>query len=86
MVRQEWGRMWVDGEGVGILSLGRGRTHCTRSRPTLETGAAASCTEGLPPFMALFVSPRDRRVAGETDRVCSAQAARDSRAVMTHLR
>ena len=40
----------------------------------------------VPSFMALFVSPPDRRVAGETDRVCSAQAARDSRAGMTHLR
>ena len=40
----------------------------------------------IPSFMALFVSPPDRRVAGETDRVCSAQAARDSRAGMTHLR
>ena len=40
----------------------------------------------VPSFMALFVSPPDRRVAGETDCVCSAQAARDSRAGMTHLR
>ena len=44
VVRQERGRMWADGEGVGILSLGRGRTRCTRGRPTLETGGAASCT------------------------------------------
>ena len=66
--------------------VGRPSAHCTRGQPTLETGAAASCTEGRPPFIALFVSPPDRRVAGETDRVCSAQAARDSRAGMTHLR
>ena len=58
----------------------------THGRATLKTGAAASCTEGLSPFMALFVSSPARRVAGETDSVCSAQAARDDRAGMTHLR
>ena len=42
-----------------------------------------------PSFMALFVSPSDRRVAGETDRVCSAQlrvtAMLDSPAVVNCL-
>ena len=42
-----------------------------------------------PSFMALFVSPSDRRVAGETDRVCSAQlrvtAMLDSPTVMNCL-
>ena len=86
MVRQEWGRMCVDGEGGGdfVTRTGQNALHAWPTHARDWCGGQLSRV--FPSFMALFVSPPDRRVAGETDRVCSAQAARDSRAGMTHLR
>ena len=75
-MRRGWGFCHSDGAELTA------RVADPRSRLVRRPAVQRVC----PSFMALFVSPPDRRVAGETDRVCSAQAARDSHAGMTHLR
>ena len=74
------------GRGVGICHTDGAELTAHMAEPRSRLVRRPAEQRVCPSFMALFVSPPDRRVAGETDRVCSAQAARDNHAGMTHLR
>ena len=66
MVRQEWGRMWVDGEGWGFRHSDGAELTAHMADPRSRLARRPAEQRFVPSFMALFVSPPDRRVAGET--------------------
>ena len=56
--------MWVDGEGVGILSLGQGQSALHAWPTHARDWRGGQLSRFFPSFMALFVSPPDSESQG----------------------